>query len=79
MGWITEELWLNFQQGQDTFLSFRASKSALWPNQPHIQWVPGVPSPAGRADHSPSMVRKKNSYTPMTSGRVWGQLNHLRV
>jgi len=26
MGWITEESWLNFQQGQNVFLSFRASK-----------------------------------------------------
>jgi hypothetical protein len=55
------------RQGQRIFLLAPASRPALGPTQPPIQWVPGVLSPGGKArpgrdtDHSPpSSAEVKN-------------------
>jgi hypothetical protein len=57
---------LDSQQGLGIFLSTTASKPALGPIQPPIQWVPRVPSsgvkqPRREAAHSPpSIIEVKN-------------------
>jgi hypothetical protein len=37
------------RQGKQVFLHSAASKLAMWPTQPPIQWVPGGPFPRGKA------------------------------
>jgi hypothetical protein len=39
---MTAELWFDSRQRQEIFPTPRASKSALGPIQPSIQWVPHV-------------------------------------
>jgi hypothetical protein len=59
---------LDSQRGLEIFLIFTASRPALRPTQPPIQWVPVALSPAvklrGReADHSPpSSAEVKNAW-----------------
>lgn len=41
---VTEELWLDFQQGHEIFLFSEVSvHAAAVPIQPPFQWVPGLP------------------------------------
>jgi len=62
------------------FFFATASRPALWPTQPPIQWVPGaislgVKRQRREADHShPSSVQVKNawSYTSITPIRLHG-------
>jgi hypothetical protein len=60
------------QQGLGIFLFTIASRPALGPTQPPIQWVPGalslgVKRPGREADHSPpSSAEVKNAYSLMT-------------
>jgi hypothetical protein len=62
MGWTTEETRFDSQQGQEISRCFIASRPALGPTQPPIQWVPedvslGVKRQGREADHSPLMPR----------------------
>jgi hypothetical protein len=60
-GWMA-----SIQQGEEIFLFSIASRPALRPVQPHIQWVPealswGINRPGREADHSPpSNAEAKN-------------------
>jgi hypothetical protein len=62
-----------------TFFFITASRTALGPTQPHIQWVPGalslgVKRPGREADHSPpSSAEVKESYasTPQYAFMAW--------
>jgi hypothetical protein len=45
-GWTAR---VNFTAGKDIFLSSTASKLALGPTQPPIQWVQGCVFPRGKA------------------------------
>jgi hypothetical protein len=61
-----EKSLLYSRHGQEGFLFSTASRPALGPTQPPIQWVPGTLSPGGKwpgheADHSPpSFAEVKN-------------------
>jgi hypothetical protein len=65
MGWTIGVLGFDFQRGRGIFLFTTASKTALGPTQPPIQWVPGalsleVKRPGSVADHSlPSSAEVK--------------------
>jgi hypothetical protein len=73
-GWTTEESEFESQYGQN-FLFSTASRPALGPTQPPIQWVPGtlypgVKQPGREADHSTPVsveVKKMWSYTSTPS------------
>jgi hypothetical protein len=57
MGWMIGVLGFDSWQGLGIFLFTTASRMALWPTQPHIQWVPGALSVGIKqlgheADHS---------------------------
>jgi hypothetical protein len=41
MGWTTEDLEFDSQQGQEIFLFFIVSRAALGSMQPPIQWILG--------------------------------------
>jgi hypothetical protein len=63
------------------FLFTAASRTALGPTQPPIQWVPGAPSlgvkwPGREADHSPSSSAVKNawSYTSIPPVHLHGMV-----
>jgi hypothetical protein len=45
--------WFDPRQGQRIFPLTSASRPALGPTQPPVQWVPGALSPGRDADHSP--------------------------
>jgi hypothetical protein len=56
-GWPRNQVF-NSQEGQEIFLFSTASKSALRPTQPPVQWVlgtvfPRVKQPGHEDDHSP--------------------------
>jgi hypothetical protein len=58
MGWMIGVLGFNFQWGLGIFLFTTASRMALEPTQPPIQWVIwalslGVKQPGREADNSP--------------------------
>jgi hypothetical protein len=58
MGWMIGVLGFDSQWGLENFLFTTASRTALGPTQPPIQWVPGflslgVKRPGSEADHSP--------------------------
>jgi hypothetical protein len=58
MGWTIGVLGFDSRQGLGIFLFTTASRTALEPTQPPIQWVPGALSlevrrPEREADHSP--------------------------
>jgi hypothetical protein len=60
-GLRAERLVLDSRQGQDIFFFSAASRLALGPTQPPIQWVPVVKGPGREANHSPpSSVEVKN-------------------
>jgi hypothetical protein len=80
-GWTIGVLEFDSQRGLETFLFTTASRTALGPTQPPIQWVPGTLSLGvkrlGReADHlRPSSVEVKNAWsytsTPQYAFMVW--------
>jgi hypothetical protein len=41
MGWMAKELDFDFWQGRKIFLFSTASRLAVGPAQPPVQWVPG--------------------------------------
>jgi hypothetical protein len=56
-----------------------SSRPALWPNQPPIQWVPGIKRHRSEADHSPATsgeAKKTWNYTsiPLPPIRLPGVL-----
>jgi hypothetical protein len=58
MGWTVGVLGFDSRRGLGIVLFTTASRTALWPAQPPIQWVPealslGVKRPRREADHSP--------------------------
>jgi hypothetical protein len=65
-GWTIGFLGFDSRRGLEIFLFTTASRTALGPTHPHIQWVQGVLSlgvkrPGREADHSPHLVpRSKN-------------------
>jgi hypothetical protein len=70
-GWTIGVLGFDSRWRLGIFLSTTASKTALGPTQPPIQWVPwalslGVKRPGREADHSPpsnAEVKNECSYT----------------
>jgi hypothetical protein len=71
MGWTIGVLVFDSQRGLGIFLFTTASRTALGPTQPPIQWVPealslGVKRPGHEADHSPPSRAEVN--TPSWSG-----------
>jgi hypothetical protein len=69
MGWTIGVLGFDSRQGLGIFLFTTASRTALGPTQPPIQWVPGglslgVKRPGREADHSPpSSAEVKNAWS----------------
>jgi hypothetical protein len=68
----------NSRQGQEIFLYATASKPALGPTQPPIQWVPGalseVKRPEREADRSPSSsaeVKNGGAIPPLPHTSSW--------
>jgi hypothetical protein len=68
-GWTIGVLEFDSRRGLGIFLFTTASRTALGPTQPPIQWVPGalslgVKRPGREADHSsPSSAEVKNSWS----------------
>jgi hypothetical protein len=77
VGWTIGVLGFDSRRGLGIFL-FTASRTALGPTQPPIQWVPGAPSLGVKrqrreADHSPpssAQVRNEWSYTSTPAIRL---------
>jgi hypothetical protein len=57
-GWMIGALRFNSWQGLGIFLFTTASRTALEPTQPPIQWAPGALSLGHEADHSPPLSAK---------------------
>jgi hypothetical protein len=86
MGWTIGVLGFDFRRGLGIFLFTTVSRTALWPTQPLIQWVPGalslgVKRPGGEADHShPSSTEVKNewsyTFTPQYVFMAWCLVKH---
>jgi hypothetical protein len=63
MDWMIKVLGFDSWQGLGIFLFTTASRTALGPTQPSIQWVPGtlslgVKQPGSEVDHSPPSSAK---------------------
>jgi hypothetical protein len=77
---------VRFPAGAGIFLFTTASRTALEPNQPPIQWVPGalslvVKRPGREADHSPpASAEDKNAWsytsTPQYAFMAWCLVKH---
>jgi hypothetical protein len=86
MGWTIGVLGFYSRRGLGIFLFTTASRTALGPTQPPIQWVPGVLSvgvkrPGREADHSPpSSAEVKNAWrytsTPQYVFMMWCLVKH---
>jgi hypothetical protein len=87
MGWMNGVLGFNSQQGLGIFLFTTASRTALGPTQPPIQWVPralslGVKQPGSDANLSPpSSAEVKECmelylHSPNTPSRCGSQLKN---
>jgi hypothetical protein len=84
-GWMAKESLFNSQEGQEIFLLPIASKPAVRPTQPPIQWVlgtlvPRVKQPGHEDDHSSSSSAKvKNMWsyisTPPYVFMMWSLIN----
>jgi hypothetical protein len=80
LGYGLDDRWFESQQGLRIFLFTTASRPALGPTQPRIQWVPGARSlgvkrPVNIDDHSlPSSAEVKiaRSYTSTFPIRLHG-------
>jgi hypothetical protein len=85
-GWTIGVLGFDSWRRLGIFLFTTASRTALGPTQPPIQWVPGVPSlevkrPGREADHSPtSSAEVKNAWsytsTPLYVFMAWCLVKH---
>jgi hypothetical protein len=63
LGYGLNDLQFKFRQGMRIFLFATASRPAMGPTQPAIQWIPGdfslgVKRPGSEADHSPPSSAK---------------------
>jgi hypothetical protein len=86
MDWMIGVVGFDFRRGLGIFLFTTASRTALGPTQPPIQWEPGalfmaVKRPGREADHSPpSSAEVKNacSYisTPQYAFMAWCFVKH---
>jgi hypothetical protein len=86
MGWTIGVLGFDSRRGLEIFLFTTASRTALGPTQPPIQWVSGalslgVKRSGHEADHSPpSSAEVKNSWsytsTPQYVFMAWCLLKH---
>jgi hypothetical protein len=80
MGWTIGVLGFDSRRGLGIFLFTTASRMALGPTQPPIQWVPGalslgVKQPEREVDHSPpcsAEVKNAWSYTSIPPVRLHG-------
>jgi hypothetical protein len=76
MGYGLDDQWFEYWQGLGIFLITTASRPALGPAQPPIQWVPGAVSlavkwPGCEADHSPPYSAEvKNAWSYMSTHGV---------
>jgi hypothetical protein len=85
-GWTIGVIEFDSRRGLGIFLFFTASRTALGPTQPPIQWVPGalslgVKRPGREADHSPpSSAEVKNAWsytsTPPYAFMAWCLVKH---
>jgi hypothetical protein len=86
MGWTTGVLGFECRRGLGIFLFATASRTALGPTQPPIQWIPGtlslgVKRQGREADHSlPSSAEVKNAwsytFTPQYVFMAWCLVKH---
>jgi hypothetical protein len=80
MSWTIGVLRFDSRQGLGIFLFITASRTALGPTQPSIQWAPEVLSlrvqrPVRETDHSPPFnaeVKNAWSYTSIPALRLHG-------
>jgi hypothetical protein len=85
-GWTIGVLRFDSRRGLGIFLFTTASRTALGPTQPPIQWIPGALSlgikrPGREADHSPpSSAEVKNAWsytsTPRNVFMAWCLVKH---
>jgi hypothetical protein len=68
--WTIGVLGFDSWQGLGIFLFTTASRTALGPTQPLIEWVPGAPSlrvkwPGREADHSPPSISEVKEWVEL--------------